>query len=94
MCILFTIKGHSWSSFGCGGASFVDAFCYLCFMFLFGMLSCLFLAALLLPAGKGLTSWISCLLCFLVFGHFHIWCSGSGMLLDGINSRSLFSSLP
>ena len=50
-----------------GGASFVDLFCYLCFMFTFGMLSCLFLAALWSPAGKGLTSCISCVLCFLVF---------------------------
>ena len=29
-----------------GGASFVDPFCHLCFMFVFLILSCLFLAAL------------------------------------------------
>ena len=45
-------------------------------MFIFVMLSCLFLAALWSPAGKGLTSWLSCVLCFHVFGHFPIWCSG------------------
>ena len=32
----------------------------LCFMYIFIMLSCLFLAALWSPAGKGLTSWFSC----------------------------------
>ena len=33
-------------------------FCYLCFVFV--MLSCLFVAALWSPAGKGLPSWLSC----------------------------------
>ena len=44
---------------GLTGASFVDPFCYLCFVFF--MLSCLFFAALRSPAGKGLTSWLSCM---------------------------------
>ena len=35
------------------GASFVGLFCWLCFVFVFVILSCLFFAALLLPAGKG-----------------------------------------
>ena len=48
-----------------GGPSFVDHFCHLCFIFV--MLSCLFLAALRSPAGNVLTSWLSCVLCFLVF---------------------------
>ena len=48
------------------GASFVDPFCYLCFIFIFVMLYCLFLGALLSSAGKGLTSWLSCVLFFLV----------------------------
>ena len=40
------------------GASFVDLFCYLCFVFV--MLSChLFIAVLCSPAWKGLTSWLS-----------------------------------
>ena len=41
-----------------GGVSFVDQFCYLCFVFV--MLSRLFIAALWSPAGKELTSWLSC----------------------------------
>ena len=48
-----------------GGASFVDHFCYLCFVLV--MFSCLFIAALWLPAGKGLISWLSCMYCFIVF---------------------------
>ena len=43
----------------------MDPFCYLCFMSV--MLSCLFFAALWAPVGKGLVSWLSCVLCFLVF---------------------------
>ena len=31
------------------------------------VLSCLFLIALWSPAGKGLTSWLLCLLCFVTF---------------------------
>ena len=39
------------------GASFVDPFCcYFCFLFIFITLACLFPAALLSHAGKGLTS--------------------------------------
>ena len=41
-------------------ASFVDHFCYLCFMS--GMLSCLFFAALWSPAGRGLASWLLCVM--------------------------------
>ena len=41
-----------------GGVSFVDPFCYLCFVSV--MLSCLFFAALWSSAGKGLVSWLSC----------------------------------
>ena len=44
-----------------GGTSFVDHLCYLCLLFV--MLSCLFIAALWSPAGKGLTSWLS----FVIF---------------------------
>ena len=45
-----------------GSASFVDTFCYLYFMFVFVMLSYLWSLV-----GKGLTPWLSCVLCFLVF---------------------------
>ena len=34
------------------------------------VLSCRFLAALWSPAGKELASWLSCMLCCLVFCHF------------------------
>ena len=43
------------------------SFCYLCFMFIVTMLSCLFLAAVCSSNRKGLTYWLSCVLCFLVF---------------------------
>ena len=46
----------------------MNPLCYLYFMFIFVMLSCLFLAAVCSPAGKKLTSWFSCAcVCFLVF---------------------------
>ena len=47
------------------GASFVDHFCYLCFVFV--LFSCLFIAALWSLTRKGLTSWLSYMLCFIVF---------------------------
>ena len=53
-----------------GGASFVDPFCYLCFMLVIVMPSCLFLAALWSPAG--LASWLSCAWCFLFLSLFHM----------------------
>ena len=55
-------------------------FCYLCFVF--ALLSCLFIAALWSPTGKGLASWLSCVLCFIVFCHFPLLCYGSGVVLD------------
>ena len=45
----------------------MDPICYFCYIFILVMLSCLFPAALWSPAGKGLTYWLSCLSCFLVF---------------------------
>ena len=72
------------------GASFEDHFCELCFVFV--MFSCLIIAALWWPAGKGLTSWLSfdVLLCFC---HFPMWYPGSGAALDSIDSWSLPSFL-
>ena len=62
------------------------------FVFITCILSCLVLAALSSPAGKGLTSWLSCVCdVFLCFCHFPIWCLGSGMVLDCIDSWSLAS---
>ena len=43
------------------GSSFVDPFCYLCFLFVFVMLSFLLLVTLWSP-GNGLTSWLSSVL--------------------------------
>ena len=55
------------------GASFVDHFCCLCFVF--AVFSCLFIVALWSSAGKGLTSWLSCVWCFIVFlTLFHVVC--------------------
>ena len=64
----------------------MDQFCYLRFVFV--MLSCLLIAALWSPAGKGLASWPSCMLCFIVFFFFHfpMCCPGSGVVLDCIHS--------
>ena len=53
--------------------------------FMFVMISCLFIAALWLPAGKGLTSWLPCVYCFIVFCHFLLWCPGSVVVLGCIN---------
>ena len=49
--------------------------------------------ALWSPVEKGLTSWLSCMWCFLVFCHFPMWCPGSGVVLDCIDSWSLPSFL-
>ena len=57
--------------------------CFLCLVFL--MLSCLFIAALWSPAGKGPTS-LLLLVIFIVFCYFSIWYSGSGVALDCIVS--------
>ena len=71
------------SMFICHPVLFTDAsvlllLCHVCLC----MLSCLFLATLRLPAGKRLTSYLSCVWCFLVFCHFPIWCPGSAVVLD------------
>ena len=56
-------------------------------MVVFAILSCLFLAALWSPAGKGLVFlWSFC-------RHFPIQCPGSGVVLDCMDSRFLPSSL-
>ena len=60
--------------------------CYLCLVFV--VLLRLFIAALLSPAGKGLTSWFS----FVMFNcvcHFLLWYPWSGLLLDCIDSLTL-----
>ena len=70
--------------------------CYFCgsyFVIYVSCLYCLFLAALWSPDGKELTSWLSCVLCLLVFCHFPIWSHGSGVVLDCIDSSSFTSSI-
>ena len=67
------------------------AFCgsillFLYFMFICVMLYCLFLVVVWSPDWNVLTSWLSCVLCSLVyFCHFPTWCFGS--VLDCIYSR-------
>ena len=45
----------------------MDRFCYSCFMFVSVVMLCLFFVALWSPDGKGLTSWLSSVLCFVTF---------------------------
>ena len=45
----------------------MDRFCSLCFMLVCVVMMCLFFVALWSSAGKGLTSWLSCVLCFCHF---------------------------
>ena len=61
----------------------MDHFCYLFFVSV--MLSCLFSAVLWSPAGKGLASWLFCVLCLLVFLSLSHVMSGSGVVLDCID---------
>ena len=63
-----------------GGVSFVDLFCYLCFVFF--MLSCLSIATLWPPAGK--SSPLGPLVCdvFFCYSYFHMCCHGAGLVLD------------
>ena len=57
-------------------------FLYLCVMFVFVVLSCLFLVALWSPAGKRLTFWLSCVLCFLVLRQIFL---SSPILMDNVS---------
>ena len=45
----------------------MDRFCSLCFMLVCVVMLCLSFVALWSSAGKGLTSWLSCVLCFVTF---------------------------
>ena len=66
-------------------------FVFFCFVFV--MFSCLFIVALWSPAEKRLTSWLSCMWCFIVFCHFPMRCPGSGVVFNYIDSWSLPSFL-
>ena len=45
----------------------MDPFCSLCFMLVCVVMFCLFFVALWSSAGKGLTSWLSSVLCLVTF---------------------------
>ena len=66
--------------------------CFFLSCFLLCFRARLFINALLPPAGKGLTSWLSFVMsnCEFVTSH---WYPGSGVVLDCINSWSLPSFL-
>ena len=67
-----------------GGASFVDHLCYFCLVLLC-FHARLFVDALWPPAGKGLTSWLSFVMCICDISLFR-WYPGSGVVLDCIDS--------
>ena len=75
-----------------GGAAFVDPVCYLCFVFFFVTLSCLFFVALWSPAAKRLALGSLVRGVFLPVFHFPKQCPGSGVVLDCIDSLFLPSS--
>ena len=50
----------------------------------FAILSCLFLAALMTPVGKGISSWLYCMYCFLVFCYFPTCCPESSVVHECI----------
>ena len=60
----------------------MDPFCYLCFVSYY----LVFLTALWSPTGKGLTSWLSCTLCFLVVLSFSHICPGLGVVFNCMDS--------
>ena len=58
---------------------FCSGLCLLC------LCACLFICALLSPAGKGLTSWLSFVVSTVSLSIFHRY-PGSGVVLDCIDS--------
>ena len=75
-----------------GSTSFVDPFCYLCFMFIFCCLVCSQQPCdHVLWKGYPLASLVCCV--FLCFCYFPIWCSGSSNVLNYFNSWPLPTSL-
>ena len=71
-----------WISFG---ISFVDLLCFCSALCLLCLCARLFIGALWSPAGKGLTSWLSFVASAVSLSLSH-WYSGSGLVLDCIDS--------
>ena len=71
-----------------GGTSFVDLLCFCSVLCLLCLCARLFICALLSPAGKGLTSWLSFVVSTVSLSLSH-WYPGSGVVLDCIDSWSL-----
>ena len=71
-----------------GSASF-----WILYVIYVSCLSCLFFAALLPPTGKGLTSWLSCVVCFPVLLSLSYRFLVSGVVLNCTDSWSSPSSL-
>ena len=71
-----------------GGTSFVDLLCFCSVLCLLCLCARLFICALWSPAGKGLTSWLSCVVSSVSLSLSH-WYPGSGVVLDCIDSWSL-----
>ena len=66
----------------------MDRFCKLCFMLVYVVLSCLFVVALWSPAGKGLTSWLSCLWRFVTFPNVPWFPTGLSPPVNSFTDRS------
>ena len=71
-----------------GGTSLVDLLCLCSVLCLLCLCACLCICALWSPAGKGLTSWLSFVVSTVSLSLSH-WYSGSGVVLDCIDSWSL-----
>ena len=71
-----------------GGTSFVDLLCFFSILCLLCLCARLIIRALWSPYGKGLTSWLSFVV-FTVSLSLSDWYSGSGVVLDCIDSWSL-----
>ena len=62
----------------------MDHLCYLCLVFV--MLSHLFISASWSPERKGLTSWLLFVMFIAILLLYPIWCAGTGVVLNCIDS--------
>ena len=63
----------------------MDLLCFCSVLCLLCLCKRLFICALWSPAGKGLTSWLSCVVSTVILSLSH-WYPGSGVVLDCIDS--------